>query len=145
MRASCEHRLSEESLSQPVRQLIAERIDSVVQLEVLLLLARDANRAWTPHDVSQTLRIDENWAAGELATLRNRGLVGGTATAEGAAAFRYAPASPELNVLAQELAKAYADRRVAVVAFIFSKPLDKIQTFADAFRIRGGKGGKPDG
>jgi hypothetical protein len=137
-------RLSEESLPQPVRQLITERIDSVVQLEVLLLLARDAQRLWTPHDISQTLRIDESWAAGELSTLRTRGLVGGVAAEGGGPGFAYTPAAPELDAAVQELAKAYADRRVAVVSFIFSKPLDKIQTFADAFRIRG-KGNKHDG
>jgi len=135
--------LSEDSLPQPVRQLITERIDSVVQLEVLLLLARDAARVWSAHDVSQTLRIDENWAAGELSTLSGRALAGATAVEGGAAAYRYAPGSADLDAAVQALAKSYADRRVAVVAFIFSKPLDKIQTFADAFRIRG-KGGKQD-
>ena len=139
--------MSEESLPQPVRQLIAERIDSVVQLEVLLLLARHPDQAFTPHGVSQTLRIDANWAAGELATLRGRGLagVGAPTAAESGSepAFRYAPANGELDAAVQELGRAYADRRVAVVSFIFSKPLDKIQTFADAFRIRGK--GKQDG
>jgi hypothetical protein len=136
--------LSEQSLPQPVRQLISERIDSVVQLEVLLLLARDRARVWTPHDVSQTLRIDENWAAGELATLRGRALIGAAAAEGAGTGFQYAPATGELDAAVQELAKAYTDRRVAVVSFIFSKPLDKIQTFADAFRIRG-KGGRQDG
>lgn len=136
--------MSDESLPQPVRQLISERIDSVVQLEVLLLLARGGGQVWSAHDVSQTLRIDENWAAGELATLRNRGLAGTAMADGGGAAFQYAPTSAELDAVVQELAKAYADRRVAVVTFIFSKPLDKIQTFADAFRIRG-KGGRQDG
>ncbi len=141
----------QEGLSQPVRQLIIERVDSVVQLEVLLLLVNHPEDRWTAAAVSQQLRIDANWAAGELATLAARGLAapvtdisapadGAAGVAAGAAAYRFAPATPELGRAVAELSQAYADRRVTVVTFIFSKPLDKIQTFADAFRLRKGKG-----
>jgi hypothetical protein len=135
--------LGEDGLPQLVKQLIAERIDSVVQLEVLLLLVRHASQAWTAKAVSDTLRIDVNWAAGELVTLRTRGLASVVVAPAGGGnepagpAYQYAPAAPELDASVQALARAYADRRVAVVSFIFSKPIDKIQTFADAFRIRG--------
>jgi hypothetical protein len=141
--------LGEDGLSQLVKQLISERIDSVVQLEVLLLLVRHASQAWTPRAVSDTLRIDVNWAAGELVTLRTRGLAnvvvvaGGGGNEPAAPSYQYAPAAPDLDAAVQALIRAYADRRVAVVTFIFSKPIDKIQTFADAFRIRGK--GKQDG
>ena len=34
------------------------------------------------------------------------------------------------------LAREYAARRVTVIGLIFSKPVDKIRSFADAFRLR---------
>jgi hypothetical protein len=132
--------VNESGLSQIVRQLITERIDSLVQLEVLLLLVRPGGGTWTAQAVSDALRINPGYAAGELTTLRARGLAAVAGDAIGGdPAYRYAPASPELDAAVQELVQAYADRRVAVVTFIFSKPVDKIQTFADAFRLRKGK------
>jgi hypothetical protein len=52
------------------------------------------------------------------------------------AAFRFDPRTTELAQAIEELARAYADRRVTVIGLIFAKPLDKIRSFADAFRIR---------
>ena len=34
------------------------------------------------------------------------------------------------------LDRAYAERRVTVINLIFSKPIDKLRSFADAFRIK---------
>jgi hypothetical protein len=50
--------------------------------------------------------------------------------------YRYAPASTKLDTAVDGLARAYTERRVSVINFIFSKPVDKIRTFADAFRLR---------
>jgi hypothetical protein len=59
------------------------------------------------------------------------------AAAEGTPAqFRYAPRTPDLAGAVEELAQAYADRRVSVIGLIFAKPTDKLRSFADAFRIR---------
>ena len=43
---------------------------------------------------------------------------------------------PELDQAVVRLAKDYAERRVTVITLIFSKPVDKLRTFADAFRLR---------
>jgi hypothetical protein len=34
------------------------------------------------------------------------------------------------------LAQAYTDRRVSVITLIFSKPVDKLRSFTDAFKLR---------
>jgi hypothetical protein len=52
------------------------------------------------------------------------------------AQFRYEPRTDELSQTINELAMAYHNRRVTVIGLIFSKPLDKIRSFADAFRFR---------
>jgi hypothetical protein len=51
-------------------------------------------------------------------------------------AYGYAPRSAELDAAVQGLAREYALRRVTVIGLIFSNPVDKIRSFADAFRIR---------
>ena len=126
--------MDDPGISQDVRALIVERIDSVVQLELLLLLHGSAGRAWTAAEVAQQLRIEPAWAAGQLAELVARGLA--APATEAVDAFRYAPTPSALDATVVQLARGYAERRVTVITLIFSKPVDKLRTFADAFRFR---------
>jgi len=126
--------LTDSGLSQDVRALIVERIDSVVQLEVLLLLQAAPDRAWSAADVAQQLRIDPSWASGQLAELAARGLLAPSSDVPDS--YRYAPAAPELDRAVAQLVRDYAERRVTVITMIFSKPMDKLRSFADAFRLR---------
>jgi hypothetical protein len=116
-----------------VRQFIADHIDSVMQLEMLLLIASQPQRAWTAKDLAEMLRIDPAWVDSQLRAMA----AGGLATQQpDPAAFRFERRSAELSQAVDELAKTYADRRVTVIGLIFAKPIDKIRSFADAFRIR---------
>ena len=66
--------------------------------------------------------------------LEGRGLlVSDGATPPG---YRYAPARSEEEVAVAELAQSYAERRVSVISFIFSRPLETVRGFADAFRLK---------
>lgn len=117
-----------------VRTLIVERISSVVQVEVLLLLHADRARVWSAADVATQLRIDPAGADAQLAGLVAQGLI---QRVDGPAAnpeYQYV-ASPHDAAVA-ELAQAYNDLRVSVISLIYSKPSDTLKTFADAFRIR---------
>jgi hypothetical protein len=126
--------LDESEITQDVRTLILERIDSVVQLEILLLLHGAPDRARSAQEIAQELRIDASWAAGQLGDLAGRGLA--APASEGGELFRYAPASPELDHAVSALSREYNERRVRVISLIFSKPVDKLRSFADAFRFR---------
>ncbi len=42
----------------------------------------------------------------------------------------------KLDELIGRVATEYQERRVGVISLIYSKPLNKVQTFADAFRLR---------
>jgi hypothetical protein len=121
-------------LPEVVRRLVAERIDSIAQLELLLLLHGSAPAEWDAKGIAAELRLDPTWAAEELAKLCRRGLC--AETAEDAGRYRFAPASPELANAVALLDASYADRRVAIVALIYGKPVEPIREFAEAFRIR---------
>jgi hypothetical protein len=116
-----------------VQRFIATHIDSIEKLEVLLLLRTHADREWTARDVSLELRIAETSASARLADLAARRLV----TERGnPVAYRFGPASAEDEQDVTDLQATYATRRVSVISFIFSKPLDKVRGFADAFRLK---------
>jgi hypothetical protein len=50
--------------------------------------------------------------------------------------YRLEPASPDMDDMARALADLYKRKPRAVMRAIFSAPKDRIQTFADAFRMR---------
>ena len=124
-----------EPLPEPVRRLLLDRIDSIAQLEVLLLLHRSAPQAWDAAQVGGELRIEPAWAAEQLALLRERQLLVESPPDSGLHLFE--PASPDLAKAVELLAGSYADRRVAVIALLYSRPAG-IRAFADAFRFRKG-------
>ena len=121
------------SITPRVRQFIADHIDSVMQLEMLLLVAAQPRHAWTAKGLADLLRIDPAWVDAQLRAMAAGGLVTDQADPPG---FRFEPRSTELSQAVDELAKTYTDRRVTVIGLIFAKPVDKIRSFADAFRIR---------
>ena len=117
-----------------VGKFIAEHVNSVAQLEILLLLRSDPARLWTTADVSGALRTTAETAAETLTTLQSKRIVTRDEAPQGGC--RYAPETPELAELIDRLATVYDERRVTVITMIYSKPVDKVQTFADAFRLR---------
>ncbi len=122
------------NLPEEVRRFIAEHIDSVEQLETLLLLYQHPERTWDAESVARELRIASVSAGERLEDMTHSGLM---ARKEGKPVeYRYASESAMLDEAVRGLAKAYSERRVSVINLIFSKPVDKIRTFADAFRIR---------
>jgi hypothetical protein len=52
------------------------------------------------------------------------------------ASYRFSPASAEDTEDVTALQETYSTRRVSVISFIFSKPLDRVRGFADAFRLK---------
>jgi hypothetical protein len=126
--------LRNSGLPEEVRRFIVDHIDSVEQLEILLLLHGQRARTWTAESVARELRIAPI-SAGERLEEFVRGSV--LSRADGTPVeYRYAPGSSKLDTAVDGLARAYSERRVTVINFIFSKPVDKIRTFADAFRLR---------
>ena len=127
--------MSDEGIPQEVRAFITEHIDSVLQLELLLLLRKKRDRDFDAAEVVRELRIDPAWSAGQLEQLCAAGILA-CVEAGGARRYHYAPKSAELDGAVQKLEQAYTDRRVSVISLIFSKPTDKLRSFADAFRVR---------
>jgi hypothetical protein len=117
-----------------VRQFLADYINSVAELEVLMLLKGSAERLWSAEEVSKSLYTSGEMVGAQLADLCSRGLLRGEGDAP--PRYRYAPQSKELETLVSRLDEIYQQRRVSVITLIYSKPADKVRTFADAFRLR---------
>ena len=131
---------NDDEIPQEVRAFIAEHINSVVEVEMLLLLQVDPSRQWAAEEISQKLRIDARWVQSQLNSLCTRQVL--ICTEQPDPTYRYAPRNPALERAIAGLMDAYANYRVTVISLIFSKPIEKIRSFADAFVLRKEK---PDG
>jgi hypothetical protein len=107
-----------------LRVFLLEHIDSVAQLEALLLLRR-AGKPLPVGKVAAALYVPEPAASAELATLQARGLI--EAGAEG---WRFLP-----NPMVDLLAETYAKALIPVTNIVHGNPL-RLRRFADAFKFR---------
>ena len=118
-----------------VTEFIGDHVDSVELIDVLLLLKRNRAREWTAEEVSQRLYTTPKSASNRLEALRASGIAAGDDKAQ-LTTYRYAPRDGNVDRAVNGLEEAYGARRTTVINLIFSKPTEKIRTFADAFRIR---------
>jgi hypothetical protein len=114
-----------------IHRFLHANIDSVEQLEVLLLLQRERDGDWTAESAARVLYSQPSSIAGRLASLQAKGLV-----ANSGAGYRYAPKSDAVRDTVSRLAETYRERRVAVITVIASKPMENVRAFSDAFRLR---------
>jgi hypothetical protein len=118
-------------MSEDVRRFIVEMIDSVPELEALLLLRASRHDHWSVEDAGARLYVSVIVAAHVLNSLAERGLL-----AVAGAQYRYAQLRPELDAVVGDLASTYASNLIAVTRLIHNKPVTSVQQFADAFRLR---------
>ncbi len=117
-----------------LRDFIVNEISSIAQLELLLLLHKDSAREWTAEDAARELYTSAEAMAALLEGFRARGYV--IATGSPRVCYRFAPHVPEVEQLVRDLAQLYQERRVTVINLIYAGPVHKLQSFADAFRLR---------
>lgn len=111
-------------------RFLQENVASVDAAEVLLLLYRNAGRAFTPAEV--LARLGPVLAEDEVRRLLDGFVARGLATA----GYRYWAAAPELAAHVVTLAQAYEERPVTLFRLIYAMRQTGLQALADAFRLR---------
>jgi hypothetical protein len=117
-------------------RFLQSTVTAVDAAELLLLLRRTPERAWLAPELTAQLRpsvpISDADAAKYIDVFQGRGMV---ALSEGNRAT-YRPASEELKMYGDMLALAYKERPVTLIRMIYALRDSRIQTFADAFKLR---------
>jgi hypothetical protein len=116
-----------------VLRFIEENIDTVPQLETLLMMSEAADRDWLLADVAAHNYIPEQHALETLNALSRRGLV---SVEEPLPRFRFAPASDQVRALVAEVARCYRRNLSRIATLIHSKPSASIKEFARAFDMK---------
>ena len=130
-----------DALPDHVRAFIATYVPSVLQLELILHLFEARPNYLTLGNLSKALGVDSGVLSEQLAQLQRQGLVS-MQTPNIAYGYLSSPGQQDNTI--GDLAAAYRDRRVSVIAFIYSQPADRLRSFADAFRLRGDQKESPD-
>lgn len=122
--------MTDEPIPPELRDFILRYVDSVAQLEALLLLYLEKSTTWSATKLSKRLYIRTGEAEGILARL----LADGFATpVEGG--YSFSSKSSEQEHLLEQLGDAYSTRLIPLTNLIHSKPA-RIREFSDAFKIR---------
>jgi hypothetical protein len=124
----------EAALSTTLRAFLHTYIDSIGQVESLLLL-RGSQRWRTAAEIAAELGIAPAIARRDVETLTARGLLEVRVGEE--IAYKYGPKSDDLAKYCDELAQHYITSRQAVLGFVATESRLSMKRFADAFRLRG--------
>lgn len=106
--------LGGERLPQHVNQFLEEHIDSVEQLEALILLSEEPGRAWTATEVSERLRTSRGSVLIRLTALVEGGLL-----QQRGDTFAYLTTGATDRQV-RDLAACFKSHRVAVIQAIFT-------------------------
>ncbi len=117
---------------QELASFIRSSFRSVWAIELMLHLKRNASRDWSQAELVEALRASDLVVASGLQSL----LAAGLTIAEENGEARYAPASPDIEGLADATERLYAKKPDAVRRLIVAAASDGITAFADAFRLR---------
>jgi len=124
-----------------VLTLLHERLAGLDELEVLLLVRREAPQGVSTSEVADRLGLPMSSSEAALESLCSVSLLvsdGGGGGAE--RRYAYHPDTPELDGVVSSLVTVYGERRLEVMRVLSNLALDRIRsaaarTFADAFVI----------
>ncbi len=119
-------------LDQNIEKFIHACINSVEQLEILLLLR--SRKELDAETITQELRTTSSSVEKRLSDLMRKNLVI-LREQDGKQTYVYDPPSLYTDTMDQ-LASLYSSHRVSVINLIFSKPPDALTGFSDAFRFK---------
>jgi hypothetical protein len=120
-----------------VRQFIVDKIDSIAELEGLLLLGKNPEMEWNNEELAQRLYTSPQQTQVVLLHLYSLGFL--AVNESDPPAFRYQPSSPYLAEMLDRISEIYTKYLVPITNLIHSKPETRVQQFADAFKLRKGE------
>ncbi len=126
-----------QELSSDLRRFLYENVESYEELEILVLLGAQPERAWTATELASTLKLSPQIVDGGLDGLERRGLLE-IGTERERISLKIPLGEPPVAALLQELTRAYESNRLSVMRQMNANAVERVRTnamhlFADAF------------
>lgn len=128
-------------LPKEVARFLLDRIDSIAQLEAVLLLRQSPDTWWENKQVADRLYISEEQCAPVLDGLCRQGLLVCMGE-QPFSVYRYRPDTGDLREMVDRLAYYYSKHLVPVSNLVHAKAQMRMEQFADAFRFLSEEKGK---
>lgn len=122
------------SLKDEIKQFIGRYIRSISHLEAMLFLYKRKGHEFSYDAIASELRTNPEYAKQQLEELANSGLL--RRCPKTADCYLYEGGSPDLDEVLQQIDSDYSRHRLAIIDLLYNQPLDKIKSFADAFKIK---------
>lgn len=134
--------MTDSNISSELREFLADHVRTYEQLEILLLMAAEAERSWTARSMSEALKIPYDLAVESLQALAEKSVLQASPTSE--VVFRVSSAEAQRHI--RSLAEVYSENRLLVMQLLNENALrrmrtDAVRAFSRAFLIRGKKDG----
>jgi len=122
-------------IPEEVRRFLTEHIESVPQLEALLLAWETAPRAWNAESLAARIYVSAIIGSGLLEDLARRGILERLPTSP--PTFRFDGANEARRALIDKVSECYRTQLVGVAQFIHERASGSVRDFARAFKIKG--------
>ena len=117
-------------------ELVERAVDTIYQIEILMLLRRSPDRYWCVEEIAAELRMTFTTVASSVSRLHVNGLLAAGDANPVAYAYRYEPRSLVLHAGVESLALVYEADPLPVLKAVLNKPPRALRTFSDAFVLR---------
>jgi len=114
-----------------VLEFLDRNIDSIPELETLLIMSEDAGRRWTEPGLAARIYVPIHRARSILEALHRRRLI--AASNDG---YRFEPSDESHRALIARVAATYRANLVAVANFVHRKASASVMEFARAFDLK---------
>ena len=126
-------------LSTEIKTFLDSKIDSVDELEVLLLVRTKPAKEWDALEIARELRLDPITASTLLMSLYVKGLIGHQEKKGRLNEFCYGESPKESDRPLSELATLIQRARTEVIDYVTTQQRRQLQAFSDAFDPKKGK------
>jgi hypothetical protein len=126
--------MSVPGIPEKVLQFIAAKIDTVPQIEALLLLWENPQHDWSEQELASRIYVSSEDAASILQALQRRQLIalaGATSST-----YRYSSDWDPSGELMAEVAETYRRHLVPLTTYIHSRASSAVREFARAFDLK---------
>lgn len=120
-------------LPRHIERFLEDHIASVDQLELLVLLFNSPQTAWTAAAAGQIVHCPTQKAETYLQALAGQGFLAAGDAPGGS--YRYDPRDSARDQAVRDMVDFYRERPVSVIRRVYEPRVDKVQAFADAFKL----------
>ena len=125
--------MAKPEISPAVLQFVLKRIDTVTELETLLIMCADEARVWSVDDIASRIYVPTPSAAAVLHGISVKGLISADDSGRG---YRFSPANDEVRQVVQQTAAEYRTSLIPISTLIHKKASGPVQEFARAFSLK---------